>query len=49
MKKLILLLGIVILGCNPKTEKADDSAANQAKFEQGVATWENLPRRHSRT
>ena len=43
MKKLILLLGIVILGCNPNAEKADDSAANQAKFEQGVATWKIFP------
>ena len=43
MKKLILLLGIVILSCNPQTEKADDSAANQAKFEQAVATWKTFP------
>ena len=43
MKKLILLLGIVILSCNPQTEKADDSAANQAKFEQAVATWKIFP------
>lgn len=44
MKKLSLLLSIIILSCNQQVEKTDDnSAANQAKFEQAVATWKIFP------